>query len=407
MSFAIRPTLSALLRNRAGALLVAAQIAIALAVLVNAVYIVHQRIAKMGRPTGIDEQNLFQVTGSGFTPRFDSISALRDDLAYVRGLPGVADAAPGATVPLGDSNTSAQLSADPGFKTPGHYISMYMTDEHGLDTLGAHLLAGRNFRREEVLTPTRGFLQMKEFPKQVILSQSAARRLFPGQNALGKTAYDQQHHSVTVIGIMNDVISPAWFAKFYPYDVMIVPLPQTFGGTGILVRTKPGQRDRVMKVVEQHLSASNPNRVILWVRSIEYYKQLFYRDDRNLAIFLIAITVLVTLITCISIFGLATFNVSTRTKQIGTRRAVGARSRDIVTYFMVENGLVTSGGIVAGCLLALAAGYWLSSRLQLPRLDLHYLIGGVLALWAVGQLAAWQPARRGAAVPPSVATRTV
>jgi putative ABC transport system permease protein len=60
-----------------------------------------------------------------------------------------------------------------------------------------------------------------------------------------------------------------------------------------------------------------------------------------------------------------------------------------------------------GCLLALAAGYWLSVHYALPRLNLYYLVGGVLALWGIGQLAAWQPAARAAAVPPSVATRTV
>ena len=58
-------------------------------------------------------------------------------------------------------------------------------------------------------------------------------------------------------------------------------------------------------------------------------------------------------------------------------------------------------------LLALAAGHWLSLHYALPRLNLYYLVGGVLALWGIGQLAAWQPAARAAAVPPSVATRTV
>jgi putative ABC transport system permease protein len=112
-------------------------------------------------------------------------------------------------------------------------------------------------------------------------------------------------------------------------------------------------------------------------------------------------------VTALGVFALATFNVSTRTKQIGTRRAVGARRRDIVRYFLIENGLIMSGGVLTGCALALVAGFWLSVHYALPRLDLYYLVGGVLALWGLGQLAAWQPARRAAAVPPSVATRTV
>ena len=73
----------------------------------------------------------------------------------------------------------------------------------------------------------------------------------------------------------------------------------------------------------------------------------------------------------------------------------------------VMNGLITSSGVLAGCALALAAGYWLSLQYALPRLNLYFLVGGVLLLWATGQLAAVQPARRDATVPPSVATRTV
>jgi putative ABC transport system permease protein len=118
------------------------------------------------------------------------------------------------------------------------------------------------------------------------------------------------------------------------------------------------------------------------------------------------VTTLLLAITSLGIFGLATFNVSTRTKQIGTRRAVGARRRDIVRYFLVENWLITTGGIVVGCALALAVGYWLAREYHLPRVDLFYLVGGVLVLWGLGTLAAWQPARRAAKVSPALATRT-
>jgi putative ABC transport system permease protein len=130
-------------------------------------------------------------------------------------------------------------------------------------------------------------------------------------------------------------------------------------------------------------------------------------ESRNMAIFLSVVTAMILGVSCLGIFGLATYNVSTRTKQIGTRRAIGARKRDIIAYFMVENAFVLSAGVLAGCVLALATGYWLSTQYALPRLDLYYLVGGVLFLWLVGQLAVWQPARRAASVPPSVATRTV
>ena len=69
-----------------------------------------------------------------------------------------------------------------------------------------------------------------------------------------------------------------------------------------------------------------------------------------------------------------------------------------------ELGLEPGGQRVA---LAFGVGYWLSTEYELPRLDLYYLLGGVLLLWALGQAAAWQPSRRAARISPSVATRTV
>jgi putative ABC transport system permease protein len=163
----------------------------------------------------------------------------------------------------------------------------------------------------------------------------------------------------------------------------------------------------VMRQVEEHMSDSDSARLIEYVRPLTFFKQRAYRDDRNMSIFLTTVTVLLLAITSLGIYGLATYNVSTRTRQIGTRRALGATRLDIVRYFMIENWLVTTSGVVVGCVLTLAAGHLLSRQYELPRLDLYYLLGGVVALWLIGQLAAWQPARRASSISPAVATRTL
>jgi putative ABC transport system permease protein len=143
------------------------------------------------------------------------------------------------------------------------------------------------------------------------------------------------------------------------------------------------------------------------VRPLERFKRRLYLADNNMAIFLITALALVLVTTCLGIYGLATFNVTTRTRQIGIRRALGARKSDIARYFMVENGMMTTAGIILGCVLALAVGHWLSVQYGLPRLNPIYLAGSVPVLWSVGLLAAWFPARRATGVAPSVATRTI
>jgi|SRR5579862_2238648 len=406
MSLNVRPILSALLRNRTGAVLVALQVAIALAVLVNALYIVVQRAEKMRRPTGIDVDNIAVVSSSGFTERFQNVPAMQEDLAYLRSLPGVVAASVTNATPLGSGGNNEPLVTRPEAQRTNNYNQLEV-DEQGLKTLGVQLVAGRDFRHDEIGPPLTK-QDASRFVPVIIVSRALAEHLFPHQDPLGKRVYDPLNQTATIIGVVDPVMGN-FPLNDHPDWVYFVPrLPFGFGGGIVyLVRTQPGQREALMRVIEQHLAKSNPERVIDWVRPLNYFRDLSYLGDRAMEIYLTTVTLLLIGITCLGIFALATFNVSTRTKQIGTRRAVGARRRDIVRYFLVENGLITSAGVLVGCALALAAGYWLSVQYALPRLNLYYLIGGVLLLWAVGQAAAWQPARRAAAVSPSVATRTV
>ena len=116
---------------------------------------------------------------------------------------------------------------------------------------------------------------------------------------------------------------------------------------------------------------------------------------------------LLLVVTALGIVGLASFWVQQRTKQIGVRRALGATRSQILRYFQTENFLLATIGIVLGMLMAYGINQLLMDRYELPRLPALYLPVGALALWLLGQIAVFGPARRAAAVPPAVATRSV
>jgi putative ABC transport system permease protein len=399
----LRPILSALLRNRAGATLVAIQIAITLAIVVNAVYVTQQRVEKIGRPSGMDDQNIFSFTAEGFEKDYDFPAMVRADLALMRQMPGVIDVTPASHVPLSGSGSSSGFFSQPGEKGEESPANVFWVDDHSINALGAKLSAGTTFDASAV----KYLEHYPQFMEPVtIVSQGFAEALFPKQNALGKTFYDNHGTPYKIIGIIEHMHG-SWVGWDKVDRVILSPMIGPAPRTRYIVRTQPGEIDRIMAETEVALRQRDPNRVIGKLRKMSEQKQASYAGDSLMAVTLTVVTGLVLVFSALGIFGLATFNVNTRTRQIGTRRAVGARRRDIVGYFMAENWMVTSLGVVVGCCLALAAGFWLSTHFGLPRLDLYFLVGGVLGLWVVGQLAAWQPSLKAAKVSPAMATRTV
>jgi putative ABC transport system permease protein len=398
----IRPILSSLLRNRAGAVLVAVQIALTLAIVVNAVYVTKQRVDKIGRPSGMDDQNIFWVAATAFEKDYDFKAMVRDDLAMLRALPNVVNATPMNQIPLSGSGSSSQFFSQPnekGEKTPAN---LFPVDEHGLDTLGATLTAGKTFAPTDV--------EHREWndphsPPTAIVSQAFVTALFGKEPGLGKTFYSSLSQPYKIIGVIGHMHG-SWVGWDQVDHVILQPMIRP-GSVRYAVRAEPGHIDAVMGAVDSALRKRDANRVIGTMKKMSDGKKRSYSADTLMAVTLTIVTGLVLVFSALGIFGLATFNVNTRTRQIGTRRAIGARKRDIVRYFMTENWLVTSLGVVVGCCLALAVGYWLSTHYALPRLDLYYLVGGVLGLWIVGQLAAWQPSLKAAKVSPAMATRNV
>ena len=122
---------------------------------------------------------------------------------------------------------------------------------------------------------------------------------------------------------------------------------------------------------------------------------------------LTGVIVLLLFVTSLGIIGLTSFSVAERTRQIGTRRALGAQRADILRYFLLENWIVTTLGLSLGVLLAVLLNAALVAQLKAHRMDASYLAGGVLLLWAAGLLATWFPALKGARVAPAIATRNV
>ena len=404
----IGPIWRALLRNKSSYILIALQIAVTMALMVNAISIVQERTRLMGRPSGVDEDNIFQLYSTGYDPDMEYRAMVAEDLDSIRSFPGVVNAVMTNSLPLRQGGWSQGLRVAPGEDDVDVAVAIYFVDEHAIDTYDLDLVAGRNFETNEVEWFEPGGSRL--WPDFVILSSAMATELFPDiaapEEAVGKVAYIENDKPVTIIGLLDRMQAP-WKSWSGVERTMLVPMKRGDNFARYVIRTEPGMRDEVIPQIEKMLAESRFGRIIDGTRTMTEIRKRAYLEDSAMIKLLVFIVCLLTAITSLGIVGLASFSVARRTKQIGTRRALGATRPAILRYFMLENFLVSSVGIITGAVLAVGLNIWMVQTFSLTPISWYVIPAAMLILWAVGQLAVYGPARRASLVSPAIATRAV
>ncbi|WP_133499309.1 ABC transporter permease [Cognatilysobacter terrigena] len=404
----IRPILSALLRSKTGAVLIAAQIALTLAIIANALYIVNDRVARSIRPSGIDEANSFFITFAGIGDMADKEAMQKRDVEVLKAIPGVVDAAWVNQYPMTQNGWGLGLTTTPQDPSSGVNGAAYFSPDSMVKTLGLKIVEGRDFTADDVRTvdPDTGQLGADS----VLVTKAMAKKLWPDATSyVGRpVSLGSGTDSVPmrVVGVIDTLMTPFAQRSDNAYSSFVLPVRYIASEGSYAVHTAPGQRDRVMRAAEDALVKLRNDRVLTSNRSADDTRARRYQGERSIAGMLIAVTVGLLLVTGSGIVGLASLWVTQRRKQIGVRRALGATKVDILRYFLVENAMISTIGIVIGIALALALNQVLVSTMELPRLPLAYLGYGMLTLWGLGILAVYGPASRAAAVPPAIATRS-
>ena len=403
----IGPIWRAMLRNKAGFVLIALQVAVTLTIMVNAFGIIQERAGKIDRPSGIDEANTFAFVSVLFTEyeREDRKALIDEDLALIRNTPGVINAIASNSFPLRQGGWSMSLSLEPGHQTPESVSSaIYFVDEHGIETFDLDIIDGRNFTPEQVAWSIE---DDNTWPASAIITQALGEELFPDEEVsyVGKTYYINDTDPVQVVGVVDTLQAP-WESWTGVERSALVPQRRPSEFVRYIVRAEPGMRDKLMPEIEAMLAASNKDRILRDMRTMVDVRNLAYLGDAAMIKMLSFIVVMLTIITSLGIVGLASFNVSRRTRQIGIRRALGATKPDIIRYFMIENTIVSGIGLLIGSGLAIALNIVMVEAFALEPLAWWVIPAGVLALWAVGQLAVAGPARKASRITPAIATRS-
>jgi putative ABC transport system permease protein len=405
----ILPILSTLRRHRTAATLIVLEIALTCAIICNAVFLIGERLGRMNQDSGVVEDEILRIQLTGIGKDKNPAVLTTEDLAALSAVPGVRKAALSLQVPFGRSSSNSDITLDKDQLQSNLNATTYYGSETLLQTLGVRLSAGRDFTPGEYVDWEA--LQVKDSkvkPPSIIISRTVAEKLWPGENALGKSLY-MGDDPMRVVGIMERLVRPSMWegaGSFEYTTVLPIRIPYTVGGN-YLLRVDPQRRTEVLAAAVRVLEKNSPNRIVLQKQTLSEIRADYFRQDRAMAWLLVSVCAALLIITALGIIGLASFWVQQRTRQIGIRRALGATRGQILRYFQTENFLLATFGIIIGMAMAYGINLLLMERYELPRLPALFLPLGAVTLWLLGQIAVLGPALRAASVPPAVATRTV
>lgn len=407
----IRPILATLRRQPLMPWLVAVQVALACAILANAVFLLHRQAAPLLLDDGIPRSRLLLVDNLVSRDGSWDGASVRSGTEALRAIPGVEAVAPALGLPMKQT-----LSFTLGLRGPtgaGTIATGYAGD--GLrEALGLEIVRGRDFQPGESATIDLAG-EGVDIPAgtPVILTDALARFFFPDGDALGQRLEQRSgERHLVVVGIVSRLLryqlgeledGQAQFSILLPARIQSTPV------LNYAVLAEPGRLDEVEAAAPAALQGTFGAMQMPGIEPrVDRYEDLragAFRS-RRAAVWLLSTVIGVVLVVAgVGIAGLSAYWVEQRMRSIGIRRALGARRADVVRHFLAENFIVVGAGLLPGLLAAVAVNHWLMQHHAMARLPAGYLATAVVLLWLLGQVAVLGPARRAAAVPPAIATR--
>ena len=270
-------------------------------------------------------------------------------------------------------------------------------------TMGIPMLAGRDFNANDTANS----------PKVGILSESLARKAFPGQNPIGRHFLAHWHPREGKPGVWIEVVGVCadtryWSLKQDPVGMFYEPYLQTanldFGATyEVRTRMKPESLAPALRLAVQSIDRDLP---LEDVRTQREQIDATMQQERIFASLTAGFGVLALSLACVGVYGVMAYSVAQRTNEIGIRLALGAMPRQVLSMVLREAWWLSFGGIAVGIGAALLLARLVKSLLYgLQPNDPFALAGAALLLVFVGLSASWIPARRAAGVEPMTALR--
>ncbi|HKI95366.1 MAG TPA: ABC transporter permease [Gemmatimonadales bacterium] len=400
-------------RGRLRAGLVVAEVALSLVLLIGAGLMVQSLRNLRDVDKGFVAQNVFtgriSLPRAKYQTRDASIQFFDQLLERVEALPGVTSAALSQIVPLQGNSWESGIVPEGVAPTPENTKSVlrYIVTPGYFTTLGVHLLEGRGFTATD----------RQDAPPVAVVDQTLAEQFWPGENPIGKRVSFEQapestpEHPVplwrTVVGVVKNVHhyqlqSPARITIYAPLAQSV----QSWSRSMYVVAKTAGDPLTLTSQVRRQVSALDGDVPLYQIETMRGYVDAALGNQRLVGGLLSVFSALTLLLAAIGLFGVMSFSVAQRVREIGVRMAIGADARDVLRMVLRQGLRVTVIGVVLGLIGAFALTRLLTTLLyHVAAVDPLTYVAFSAVLVGVALFASYLPARRATRVDPTVVLR--
>jgi putative ABC transport system permease protein len=389
-------------------ILVVGQIGLALVLLVGSGLLIRSFAHLIAVDPGFDAKNLltFSVTlpNARYGTNAARIAFFRQFLEHVRNLPGVRSVSMDSFPPLSGlgAATSVRLTTQPSRAVADLPVAaVRIVGPDYFATMGIRLRAGRTFNDRE----------LAEMRHVAVVNQAFADQYLPGINPLGqpmvvhmKSKEENETAPSEIIGVVGDVRlmgldTPAQPTVYWPHPELAM------SRMSILVRAS-NDPTPLVSAVRGELRQLDRDQPMANVATMEQLVSDSYSRSRFTMTVLAIFAAVALLLAAVGIYGVISYTVAQRTKEIGVRMAMGAQSRDVLRLILGQGSRLIFLGVVFGVTSALMATRLMTSLLYSTNAtDPATFVEVILLLTLVALFACYVPARRAMRVDPLVALR--
>jgi len=388
-------------------LLVVGQTALALLLLIGSALLVQSFQKLRHVDPGYQTKDIYTFQFAPDQPGLDDGPSLGrmhlDFMDRLRALPGVTDVGVVNNLPLDEGTGGARLLSDAmGPDDGGVLVGINFTGGDYFRAIGIRLLQGRAFTNDEAVTPN----------TSVIVSRSAAGKLWPNGSALGRTmrqAGESDAPPLTVVGIVEDVKQDDWRqeGQAVAYLPLTGPTDSAWGMGSPAYVVKSSRAASLGREVRELVREIAPEAPVYREFTMEFLAQRSMVQLSFTMLTLGVVSALALILGALGLYGVLSYVVAGRTREIGVRMALGATAGVVRRQVVSDGAKVVLVGIVVGVVAALVSTRFLTTLLYGVRaVDPVVFVGMSVMMLCVGMLASYMPARRASNVNPVESMRS-